>query len=906
MPSPTDSRHTIWVLPWAAVALFTGITLAEIVWKPPARGWPQDESCRSGEERTRFRRPGGDGQAEEERSSLRGGIELRAAEEERAWLRGGIDWEAAEETRTRLRSESPPESSGRMRPRFRGIAGVLFSASIAGVLLSTSILGVLLPPGRAAGSRKIRFALPVTLLALVALLTILILGFLHAGHRQRRWEAESAALASRAHDFTWTQGVITGRAREGRYGFTARCRLYDTPGRPQVWLRWDEPWRPLPGDAWCGFIRLKPLRPPSAPGTIDPRRRARRDGVSGIAAARVLYSDRHRPVPPGLWIPRATTAAGDRIERTLRSRLSSPSWRFLAAFLLGRREHLDPERVAAFRETGTAHLLAISGLHVGFVALAISPLMGLAGRRRPVRILALGLALGAFAALTGAAPPVCRAGLMIVSHQIGILRGSRNGGLAGWCLGLMGEAWIRPAGVLTPGFTLSYGAALGLLLAARRGWLRPLAPSAPGILRRLKLHMLLRPLDGAFQIVRASAVVLIVTGPLLAAYFGRWLPLSILHNVLLIPAAGFTLNTALAGLALSWIPGPPGLAAAVCVDVATRGFLHLQELSRSLIPEGLVAIACPLTVALLLAAALALSLLKRRWSLWSMFAAALSLILLASAPDLVRRQSPWTATFFSLGRGEAILLSWPGGGPWLVDTGPGGMRGGEPPILRVLESVPRIDTVVITHDQWDHDGALADLCRQIPVRRILAAPGAAGLLSERLPDECVVEAVRGFSEEPARGVTVTVLHPVSGDSFTGNNGSLVLHAAGWGMSLLLTGDLEHEGEEFLCERGAPRAALLKLGHHGRATSTGERLLQAVRPECAVTLGTASGEQRAEVLLRLQETGVVSVVGEEVGPMRLETAGRRWRLRPLASRGRIDLGAVAEPESAARRRPHRSR
>jgi competence protein ComEC len=577
-------------------------------------------------------------------------------------------------------------------------------------------------------------------------------------------------------------------------------------------------------------------------------------------------------------------------------RLSPRARSFLAAFLLGRREGLDPEQVRRFRDTGTAHLIAISGLHVGFLALVLNPLIALAGSRRNLRLLGWALCLGSFCLLTGAAAPVCRASLMIVCHQIGSLRGSHDGALSGWCLGLTAEALLRPAAVLDPGFTLSYGAAAALILASRRGWLGALGvgPAAGGRRAGAPTRLLSKVAGEVVGTIRASAVVLTATGPLLIAYFGRWLPLSILHNIVMIPAAGLVLAAGLGCLALGFLPGFPGLAAWSLLDRLLLAFLRLQALTADYFPNLVLRGGLPRGLAVLLAALITLALLPADWGRRGRRLLIVCLAVTAGLNLVPEWEPPWRATFLSLGRGEAIVLHWPGGKTWLVDTGPGGRDGFDPAIIPALRGlgIRRLDTIFVTHNQWDHCGALEALCRTYPVGRILTGPG--GSAPHRgLPVERVIsEVAAGWREEPAPGVAAAVLHPPGAGASGANDSSLVIRIEGWGMSLLLTGDLEAGGEAALLAGGAAlRSRILKLGHHGRETSTTPAFLAAVDPEAAIALGSrdAAGPEGSKVLNRIRECGIMPVDAAVSGSIELREAFGHWRLAPQGGREACDLG-----------------
>jgi competence protein ComEC len=522
--------------------------------------------------------------------------------------------------------------------------------------------------------------------------------------------------------------------------------------------------------------------------------------------------------------------------------LGNRSGRFLSALLVGQRGLLPADVREDFRRAGLAHLLAISGLHVGLLVGILWPaLLLLVPRNRPRRIAVLGGFLLLFAEMTGGAAPVRRAGVMILMDRAGRLRGRSDGALRGWWLALGVEAAVRPAGVLLPGFLLSYATTLALLAGARRGWLRPARSAA-----------------GWFAVgARASAMALLASAPLQVACFGAATPWAWAHNLLLVPLAGPYLAAVVAGLLLALLPGPPGVAGWAAVDLATRGFLGLQAALAAALPTTRWGFAWGLGQALLLTALL-LGLLWWGWGSWGRPALVVLLLWLGWP----RPEVSWRAIFLSLGRGEAILLEWPGRPPWLVDAGPPAAPGrSAAPVASTLErlGVRRLGWVLVTHGDADHAGGLEALGTGV-VADSVGTPSPEGLPRP-------ARRIRaGWRRRPAPGIVVEALHPPPGwEAPEENDASLVLRVRGAGLSLLLTGDLERRGETRLLTSGADvRADVLKAAHHGRATSTAAPFLRRVAPRVVVRLGALPAGETAE--------------------RRLEREGKRWGI-PVVSAAR---------------------
>ncbi len=205
-------------------------------------------------------------------------------------------------------------------------------------------------------------------------------------------------------------------------------------------------------------------------------------------------------------------------------------------------------------------------------------------------------------------------------------------------------------------------------------------------------------------------------------------------------------------------------------------------------------------------------------------------------------------TMLDVGQGDAALLEFPDGDPWLVDGGgaPGarfdvGLRR----VLPALRSrgIDRLGQVVMTHGDLDHAGGLAAVLEHLEVDALLVPreqPGSAAERSLRaLADEkrvTVHVASRGETADAPPGTTVEVLHPTmeSSADLGSNDASVVLALAYGGVRMLLTGDVEAAGEASLLGREqALYADVLKVAHHGSRTSSSEAFLNRVGPLVAV-------------------------------------------------------------------------
>jgi competence protein ComEC len=281
---------------------------------------------------------------------------------------------------------------------------------------------------------------------------------------------------------------------------------------------------------------------------------------------------------------------------------------------------------------------------------------------------------------------------------------------------------------------------------------------------------------------------------------------------------------------------------------------------------------------------------RRRWP-----AAVAAFLMLAGVgiglwPVLRPADGMLRATFLDVGQGDAIVIELPDGRTLLVDAGPGGagrIDAGARVVAPFLwnRGVRRIAAMVPTHDDADHAGGAPSIMKLFSVEQIWSAgsvvtPEGAGLVRRWFGDVAVT-----VLSPPAEGLPL----PGRGAAADRNNGSIVLRVDFGLASLLLTGDIETEAEDYLRGSQAPiRALVLKLAHHGAARSTGHGFLDAVRPEFAVIsagAGNRFGHPAPETLERLRRSGARIYRTDEQGAVEIETDGATLTITTWADRRR---------------------
>ncbi|HPU98424.1 MAG TPA: DNA internalization-related competence protein ComEC/Rec2, partial [Candidatus Hydrogenedentes bacterium] len=488
-----------------------------------------------------------------------------------------------------------------------------------------------------------------------------------------------------------------------------------------------------------------------------------------------------------------------------------------------------------FSRTGTAHVLAVSGLHVGLLYLSVASLLGPLRHRRIIRTgLLLAVVIG-YALMAGARGSTIRAAGMVAIFLIyDFFRREPDSitclSLAG-CVQLLAAPWL----VRDPGFQMSYVCVAALMVF--------------GDLFSEKLRWMPRPFGG---VLAATGSVQLLLIPLVGWHFG------------LVSLAGITANLIAVPLltVILWLLLFTAALAAVLPELATL-FAYaaippvwLMESAAELFSRipgsflyagrpSLVSLCCWFAGAMLLAAA-PRGIRRRKTAL----SAGLLLLILA-VPLWPLRSHPVGLEVLDTGHADALLLVSPEGETVLVDGGnlQGRRNDGRDIVVPVLSArgITRLDAVIATHADSDHLGGLFSVVNTLPVRKVyVPCPDSFnGKLADQFLAECArlripVARIAYPDQIPFSGGTIQVCHPDRNDKqlfSKDNDRSLVLRVS-WNSraTALLAGDIEASAEQYLSRRDI-RSVLLKAPHHGSNTSSSLPFLRLVSP-AGIVISTA--------------------------------------------------------------------
>lgn len=355
--------------------------------------------------------------------------------------------------------------------------------------------------------------------------------------REARVTIEVTRLYGSARDWQVRRGLATIREADPHLADLVGQKAYFTVHAPPEDISW------IAGTRLqvTGIIEL-----------VDPAQATENEFLTHLIRSGVHFhlsqvDVRSNPAPPRWWA--AFFAAGnDRFERLLRR--GSAEKGSLAdvhvAMLLGKRAELAPDQRQRFLQTGTLHLFAISGLHIGVIAMALHTLlMILRVPPKPGAILGLAL-LGSFVGITGASPSAVRAFLMVLFFWGARFFVRSPNPVAALANSAFLVLLLFPAQLWSPGFQLSYAVVSGILLLGlplaerlQERWM-PFQALPENSWTRLQKKMA----GGArwvFLTVAISLSATLLSSPLSIHYFGIFAPGAALLNLVLIPMASLVI-----------------------------------------------------------------------------------------------------------------------------------------------------------------------------------------------------------------------------------------------------------------------------------------------------------------------------------------------------------------------------
>lgn len=577
--------------------------------------------------------------------------------------------------------------------------------------------------------------------------------------------------------------------------------------------------------------------------------------VSSPALLQIIDSPSNSSLPQKLrFFPEQ---ARHRVNRFLETSLPPAQSSLYQAILTGERGSITPETLENFKATGAVHLLAISGLHMGLIALGLGFVINFLLRRstwlllhtsvwKIAALLTFPLLCG-YALIAGFQVPVVRALIMTSVFLAAVLVDRQWHVPTNIAIAALLILIAYPSSLFTVSFQLSFAAVISMAVILpqivdkrQNDEETTTSPKRRKIFQALKFAVL------------ASCAATVGTLPLLLYYFNRFSPLSVVSTLLLEPLLCFW-ALPLGLISFPFIFLAPELSH-LLLKTGGLGIQAADAVSARLadLPFASVWMSTPTLTEIFIYYLLLGSLLFLKKSKVARIICAFCIVLLVAIPvshhARSRQSSTASAAILDVGQGNAVVVGLPGKGHVLIDGGGAfsdRFDAGENIIAPYLwkKRITRLEGIVISHPDGDHYNGLFFILERFRPRTLWINGAKADgtryaellTLARRLGTTLHIpgENETLLQTTEARLVNIADYHR-SKDIFTDNGKSLVIRFDSRGRQFLFSGDIDQDTEKRLVkEKKAIRADVLLLAHHGSNTSSSEEFLAAVSPAYGV-------------------------------------------------------------------------
>ncbi|MBH1941275.1 DNA internalization-related competence protein ComEC/Rec2 [Mobilitalea sibirica] len=582
----------------------------------------------------------------------------------------------------------------------------------------------------------------------------------------------------------------------------------------------------------------------------------------------------------------------------------------ITAMILGDKYLIDDELKELYQENGIAHILAISGLHVTLIGLSVYHLLRkLKSGLIPATIITI-VFIYCYGVLTSFSVSTNRAVVMLTILLMARIFGKTYDMLSAISLSALLILLQNPMQLFHVGFLLSFGAVLGIsiLLPAMNTLLY-----SNVITKKSPIHNIKKTISSGILL---SFCAQVMTLPVILLFYYQLPVYSILINLIIIPCMSILVIGSLA----AGIAGVFFMPVGVFLIGGTYYLLKLYEGVCSIgsrLPGNLLTVGKPDVIRIwiyYIVILIFLLLVKRKQMKHLILIPFLAVFILI----LPKGNAGLEITLLEVGQGEAIFMETKSGTTYLIDGGSSSIKKvGTYRIQPFLLSkgVDLLDYAIITHTDKDHISGLRELLegKKIAIMNLI-------LPYQTSKDDAYLElealaAKKGVKVSYIKAgdfiqddkVMIRCLHPAYDYIGTSANAYSTVLSINYGeFDLLLTGDLEQDGEKLLIDRlnaknmikstGKDNKSMeqeivandrmvtdydvLKVAHHGSRNSTSGELLKIIQPEYALIScgkGNSYGHPHDEVLERLKETKTQVKITYESGAIIIKTDGKRMEI-----------------------------
>ena len=517
------------------------------------------------------------------------------------------------------------------------------------------------------------------------------------------------------------------------------------------------------------------------------------------------------------------------IENLFKSHLNPKNSSLITSIILGKSSYLEEDNLTIYREMGLAHILAVSGLHIGLIAGFIFFVLSNIGIKRRANILLILTIIWTYGYLIDFPPSILRANIMFSILFYSQLIHQPYDSINTLSLAAFILLIINPYYLFNIGFQLSFAATFSMIILSPRirEWFYPYQNKLADTLASLfAVHIGLLPIQ--------------------SYYFNSISLLSILANILIVPLLSLCLI--LAFLMIIFLYTVPiiniglGYILNIGLSVQFKIIYILDSIPLNTIrlssPEFITIVGFYIMIFIIFKIIRIDNLDKniaRTIIFISIFSAIWNLYILATDHSVKLH-------FIDVGQGDAILIRGKNNN-YLMDTGGSflpNMNIGKNITLPYLEKhgIKKLDGVFITHFHEDHYQGIGALLGNIKINKIISSDYpddeefVKGIKEHNIPFAVVK---RGHRYSLDEDLDLNIIWPLDNidSNLNTNNKSLVSILSTEEFDILLTGDIEKEGELLIAEAMSDNIDIIKVPHHGSDTSSTKELLESIRPDIGI-------------------------------------------------------------------------
>ncbi len=607
---------------------------------------------------------------------------------------------------------------------------------------------------------------------------------------------------------------------------------------------------------------LSSLLPPRNPGQHDwSVHNARRGIRSRLACSRIENISVLQPASN-----RSRTAAGYFRKLLLGrgSETGDASSSLLDTMVLGHRSAVDDRIERLFLETGCAHYLAVSGIHIAMLASIVWFPARLFGADRRLAAALLIATVIAYVLIADARPSMLRAAVMACTFSFALVLRRRGNTINSLSLAALILLAINPLSLFDIGFQLSFAAVTGIVLLTpiiktnlMRVFARqseqhptdtlPTTPDEIAIVPRPSPSWLTSIRQSILLLIRVSIAAWISTLPIVALHFGRLAPLGWLGSIIAFAFVYVVMVLSFVRLAVGLIIPVADSFVGVPLELSTAFLRHLLGWLRDVL-GGPIDVTPPTAIVLCTYYGCLLSIVWAHRQGWTrrrqLYTASLLLFTVVFWNWPTRQSNSLTITQLAVGRGTSTIIELPDGQAWLYDAGSSSTSDpGEHLILPMLRDrqISKLAGIVVSHANLDHYGGVPSIVGRKKCDSVYINTNGAGI-ADNGPFEVLQQELHqsrqtiaplhtGDSIDWGDSVHVEVLWPPSGHpaQLSPNDQSIVIRVEYQDRSVLFTGDIGFAAQQSLIATANLTSDVLILPHHGAVEDNTAAFISAVNP-----------------------------------------------------------------------------